>query len=117
MEESKRLISDHEILMLVQGVEGGVAEAKDLMLVFYPEKKNRFTGHQLHVAYSAFDRVAEQGFLERVSVEKSAKVRGKMVRISSDPGWTLTDAGRHNLMTRTTGATARNILDEIDAED
>ena len=60
-------------------------------------------------------RVAEIGLLEKTGIEKFAKVGGRTVPMAPEPGWRLTDAGRHNLATRATGSTARDMLDQIEA--
>ncbi|WP_156909355.1 hypothetical protein [Ottowia thiooxydans] len=43
-------------------------------------------------------------------------VQMKKGLLQPDPVWYLSEAGRHNLMTRSTGATARAILDKIEDE-
>ena len=112
--ESKRL-SELEVLLIVQGTADGEASAQDLLKVLYPGRKGGFSFSQHHIAEMSFFRVGQKGLLKTFRVQRlPTKKRGAPILESR---WSLTDSGRHILITKVTGATARNILDEIDAAD
>lgn len=110
--ESKRL-SELGLLVLVEDAPEGNVGAVDLLKILCPDRKSPFTDSHQHIAEIAFGRLVQKRLLRATRAQVLTKKKGPP---KLESRWEITDAGRHNLATRVTGATARSLLDEIDAE-
>jgi hypothetical protein len=106
-------VTEHEVLQIVSRCEDGLARASDFLKYLYSEQSSEFIESQIRNAEWAFIRVAQKGLLEPLLLPVLTKKKGPA---KFDRAWRLTNAGRHNLATHATGATARSILDEIEDE-